>query len=74
MATLFEMLAELVGLFGDVALNDPVAAVLLVAGTLLFAFTFGVAGVLALGAAVEFVGVAGRALSRSLGPAPRRRD
>lgn len=67
--TLLEMLVELLRLFGEVALNDPLAALMLLFGVVLFGVTFGVGGLLALGATAELAGTLGRAVSRSRGRA-----
>lgn len=69
MATLVEMLVEMLRLFGEVALNDPLAGLMLLVGVVLFGATFGVAGLLALGAAVEFAGVVADAVRRPPGRA-----
>jgi hypothetical protein len=55
MASLIENLLEMNRLFAEAASTDPATAVLLVLGTLLFAFSFGVFGYLALGAVVDLL-------------------
>lgn len=47
--------ARLIGEFTDIALGDPLSAVLLAVGTLLIALSVGVLGYLALGAAVDLL-------------------
>lgn len=58
---------EMVRLFTEVAVRDPLSFVLMVAGTVLVAASMAVFGYLALGAAVEFVTPA------SIGRPPERR-
>jgi hypothetical protein len=48
-------IVELPGAFGEVAANDPIAAVLLLVGLAFLGLASAVMGYLTLGAAVEFV-------------------